>query len=79
MSRVKGILPALRSEHKPGPKLPGSQREKKRKEKEKQDMYTVIDVGLTEKARYQDLFNWEESAPRKGFQIPQRAPKCSGH
>lgn len=58
MSRVKGILPALRSEHKPGPKPPGSQREKKKKKKkEKQDMHIVLDVGLTEKARDQDLFN----------------------
>lgn len=59
MSRVKDILPALKSEHKPGPKLPGSQREgekkKKRKEKKKQDMHTVIDVGLTEKARDQEV------------------------
>lgn len=26
-----------------------------------------------------DLLNWEESVPRKGFRIPQRAPKRSVH
>lgn len=31
LSRVKGILPALGSEHKPGPKLPGSHREERKR------------------------------------------------
>lgn len=51
-SEPGGRHPPLRSEHKPGPKLPGSHGAKK-----KQDMHTVIDVGLTEKAEDQEVYS----------------------
>lgn len=83
-SEPGGRHPALRSEHKLGPKLPGSHGEKK------QDMHTVIDVGLTRKSwrpgslRYmtssvgricsQEGFSGTSVNPQAQFTIPAQSP-----